>query len=621
MKSKLYLLIFLVLVQISCEDDVRHIQPTAEVINVFPFAEQRGYVGEFLAQPIVLQVTTLRDAIPVVGAQVKLDVVEGSVDFEENEFLTDVNGLVLIRLKPLSSTNIVLNASVVDTDINRTINVQVSEGRNSKITIIGGNAQYGLPGDLLSECLQIRVTDDFDKPSKNAAAVFKLVEGDGKFENEQNEIIVPTDEDGYACASFTMGSSSNINAIEVTVDGDTTVLFSQFTLLEPAITALTTVNDQVTITWTENLNYDFNKYVITRHTGTWGDWDVIAEITDENITSYIDNTALYNLIYDYKVAVMLNEEINLESEARSIGVGSFIHLDDGVGDFVISTPRNALYVSMPGMNHINAYDLESLELIRTLVIPSEPLGLEIDERNNQLFVALSGSGEVAVIDLDTFDYSKINVFDALGSHRITQLQLGNNDNFLFGVGHTGSGSLTYLIRINLDDQSVIRFHNQVTRDVPDIALSNDNIFVNNGEDHLLFKLDYNTGARIDVIGSLRDLEGFHKKAVLQDQEHLVLGSGQIITIDGFQLATDLFTRGIPFIPATSHDYFYYLTFDRIKKIDSDTYELIDEIEIGANLRYTRSILRREFEVHGNEDYFVIPVDWRTLNIVPNAMKN
>lgn len=615
MKSKLRLLTFLALIQIGCEEEMKPLVPTAEEINIFEFAGQTAYVNEFLAQPIVLQVT-FRDSIPVAGVRVKVDLLAGNADFDRDEFLTDVNGLVLINLRPLEPSNIVLNANVIDTNINRIVNLNVSEGRSSKIIIIDGNEQYGYPEDLFSKCLQVRVTDDFDKPSINAAAVFRVVEGDGKFKNEQNEIIVPTDEDGYACAHFSTGFTSNINSIEVTVDGDTTVLFSQYTLLEPTIKALTNLNDDVTITWAKNLNYNFNKYAITRHTGTSNDWEVIAEITDESVTSYADMTALYNLTYDYKVAVTLNEEISLESEARSIEVGNFIELDASLGDFIISNTKNILYVSIPDLNLINSYDLESLELLQKFVLPSKPLGLEIDELNARLFVALSGSGEVAVVDLETFDHYKINVLDALGDPKISKLKFGNNDNYLFGVGDTGSGSLTYLIRIDLDDNTVVRFYNQVTRDKPDIAVSSEHIFVNNGEDFQLFKLDYNTGSR-RYENISRDLEGFHKKAVLQDQEHLVLGSGQIITVEGFEIVTDLLSPGIPFVPTTKVDYFYYQTLNRIKKIDSNTHDLIDEIEIGVYPRYTRPLLMREFKVTENEDYFVIQKDGRSLNVILN----
>jgi len=80
-------------------------------------------------------------------------------------------------------------------------------------------------------------------------------------------------------------------------------------------------------------------------------------------------------------------------------IGTTIQLP-GKAEFVEQdTVRNLLYVSIPSQNQVVVLSKNDLQIVDTIDFVGEPYGLDISDDNNTLYVALSGTGTVGVVDL------------------------------------------------------------------------------------------------------------------------------------------------------------------------------------------------------------------------------
>ncbi|MBD3373980.1 T9SS type A sorting domain-containing protein [candidate division KSB1 bacterium] len=104
-------------------------------------------------------------------------------------------------------------------------NLSVTAVQASEIQITAGENQEGIVGHSLANPFQVRLLDPFGEPVPDLAVLFKTLQGNGRFTNGLDSITVSTDSQGYASASFVLGTKGGYlyNHIRVSI-ADPTVI-------------------------------------------------------------------------------------------------------------------------------------------------------------------------------------------------------------------------------------------------------------------------------------------------------------------------------------------------------------------------------------------------------------
>ena len=90
----------------------------------------------------------------------------------------------------------------------------------------------------------------------------------------------------------------------------------------------------------------------------------------------------------------------------------------GLGaDMEVDAARQRLYVSVPSLEQVVAISTETYEIIERVTFETQPRGIDISIDGSLLFVALHGSGSVGVLDLETFNFSQVEIGTVLGNPR------------------------------------------------------------------------------------------------------------------------------------------------------------------------------------------------------------
>lgn len=105
--------------------------------------------------------------------------------------------------------------------------------------------------------------------------------------------------------------------------------------------------------------------------------------------------------------------VNVRPEAASenLGFGSPLF------DFELDTARQRVYASIPGADAIAVISLESFNVIGTIGVGPVPLGIDMSPDGQYLYAALSETGEVASVNLDTFSITKILAIYAMNTRK------------------------------------------------------------------------------------------------------------------------------------------------------------------------------------------------------------
>ncbi len=184
---------------------------------------QSGLVESVLDQPFVARVTDASNN-PVVGWPVTFSVQEGGGSFSGQATVvasTDNEGNAKATLKLGSSAGSPANPFNNKVQVSAQNNSQhlngsplafqasaISTGARD-LVLVGGNNQSGLAGEVLSQQIQVKVTDGPNSnPIPNHEVTFKVSQGGGTLNGTTlTQIQVLTDGSGIAAASWALGGS------------------------------------------------------------------------------------------------------------------------------------------------------------------------------------------------------------------------------------------------------------------------------------------------------------------------------------------------------------------------------------------------------------------------------
>jgi hypothetical protein len=213
-------------------------------------------------------------------------------------------------------------------------------------------------------------------------------------------------------------------------------------------------------------------------------------------------------------------------------------------DFAVDDSRSLVYVSIPSTNQVLAISTLSFAVVGQMSPGGNPHGIDISGDGSTLYVALSGAGSVAVVDLGTFTLSStLNVGSQLG-HPSTWDVAEGMPGEVFVSANPGSGGFAYITRIdrNNGNQATRVAGNRIIRAGPTMRTSPDRTALYIGEGfspNSLYRLDITQPtAPLVLEDNHGSVSGTQYTALHPLGDRIFLSSGQVLSTGSFnQLGT------------------------------------------------------------------------------------
>jgi len=123
-------------------------------------------------------------------------------------------------------------------------------------------------------------------------------------------------------------------------------------------------------------------------------------------------------------------------------------------DTAVDSSRNQIYVSIPTRNEIAIISINSFEILDRIVVGSGPKGIDLSHDNQFLYIALSGAGAVAILDLASQTVSEVVVGNVIGNPKIFDVAEGKPDR-VFVSANPGSSGLARIAMIKRDENNAV----------------------------------------------------------------------------------------------------------------------------------------------------------------------
>jgi hypothetical protein len=142
-------------------------------------------------------------------------------------------------------------------------------------------------------------------------------------------------------------------------------------------------------------------------------------------------------------------------------------------DIAIDEARDRIYGSRRSVGVVDVLDLDSLDVLASVPIGSEPTGLDVSPDGAELAVALFGQGEIAFVDLETLDIEARAVPDVTdGPNRPFDVLYGRPGR-LYSVGNPGSSGLDYVHVFDTATHTEVGRSAETMRAAPRLAMTAD----------------------------------------------------------------------------------------------------------------------------------------------------
>jgi hypothetical protein len=145
----------------------------------------------------------------------------------------------------------------------------------------------------------------------------------------------------------------------------------------------------------------FPTYRIYRGTDPGSGFSIIDILNDATAQTYRDPTVTLGTSYHYEVAGVAADGTEVRSNSQTITAGVFIAVNSQVERMKADPQRPYLYAIDKVNNSLHFVNLTNLTVEKTIFIGSAPTALDINSSGTELYVANSGSTEIAVADLTT----------------------------------------------------------------------------------------------------------------------------------------------------------------------------------------------------------------------------
>ncbi len=207
--------------------DVRLAPPSSDRIVEISGNDQTAQVGELLAEPLLIGLKDgLDQAVPDQTVIFRVSRGDGSFETGERSIAmeTDAFGRAEARFRlgsRFGAGNNRVEASAPGFAGRVYFAANATRKLPDKVAVVSGNNQLGIVGKKLPESLTVIVSDEEHNCIDEVPVSFRILEGGGRFENDEPEITVLTDSNGWASTSFFLGpmEGNDNNVVEVDFEG------------------------------------------------------------------------------------------------------------------------------------------------------------------------------------------------------------------------------------------------------------------------------------------------------------------------------------------------------------------------------------------------------------------
>ena len=280
-------------------------------------------------------------------------------------------------------------------------------------------------------------------------------------------------------------------------------------------------------------------------------------------------------------------------------------------DMEVDTARQRLYVSVPSRNQVVIISTETYEIIERVTVGPQPRGIDISIDGSLLFVALDGAGSVVFLDLETFDFSKVEISAELGDPRTWDVIEGRPGRVFAVAGGAGS---SYVVMIDRDaNNTAIRVAAgaRISGRSPKFAGSPDGTVLYVGAGYTwnsLLKLDISenpgsgtTAAPIVLQGGVY---GTYQLALSPDGNIIYTVAGQALNTGSFN-QVGLVGVGVPRISDDGSLVYVAQAPDTISVYETATYTLVASMTTPCSMESIHA-----FDILSNgEDYVILADDF------------
>ena len=188
-------------------------------------------VGSMLKDPLVVRVADATGAA-MKGTTVTWAVATGGGSLAASTSTTDANGLASTRWTLGPVTGVQTVTARVGTLAPATFSTTAKGGAAATISKEAGDAQTALVNLALGNQLKVRVLDSYGNPVKDGAVTW-TASGDGI----ASPTSLTTDADGYATATWQLGSAPGTQTVRVAINGKQTSFTASATIVYNSLDA------------------------------------------------------------------------------------------------------------------------------------------------------------------------------------------------------------------------------------------------------------------------------------------------------------------------------------------------------------------------------------------------
>ncbi len=283
-------------------------------------------------------------------------------------------------------------------------------------------------------------------------------------------------------------------------------------------------------------------------------------------------------------------------------------------DLEYDSSRNVIYASVPSLNEVAVIDVATLQTQKTILLNAEPRGLDLSLDNSKLYIAMSGSGSVGIVDLATDTISYVFV-EQLGDLRAWDVE-ETHANRIFVSANPGSSGLSYIVEILIDAAGDLLSEQRVAgggvfRSEPVFSVSPDAkslYFGNNGNSLIVLDLQQANAPIIYNSTPSYDVEGLDQLVLSPDGSRLHTTWDEIIRTDTFVHASRTNDRGLVAYGQSSDHYFLadrssigFLGMTNINYYDSQKYKNLGSFTIPCTA-FGNSLV--DFLILSNDEIFL-----------------
>ena len=191
--------------------------PTPTTLEVISGDNQNGLTGEVLANPFVVEVRDQYDD-PMEGVTVTFAISAGGGSLSVTTSMTNANG----QAESTLTLGIDASTNTVTASVEGVSQMQVFRAEASlpppiptALSIVSGENQTGLTGEVLADPFVVEVRDQYDDPMEGVTVTFAISAGGGSLRPEMDM----TNANGQAASTLTLGMDASTNTVTASVEG------------------------------------------------------------------------------------------------------------------------------------------------------------------------------------------------------------------------------------------------------------------------------------------------------------------------------------------------------------------------------------------------------------------